>query len=217
MYGAGLLTADAASASTGGLMRLVVRAPAAVAEDPDAPLVARVAQGDEAAFRILVDRKLPRLHALAQRLLGPTGEADDVAQEALLRAWRQASRWRPGAARFDTWLHRVVLNLCTDIRRKRREVVMSEPPDRADPAPLADRAMQSDETARRVRQALARLPPRQREAIVLQTYQELSNIEIAMVLEISVEALESLLSRGRRALRDELGRDELGRDLLGEG
>ncbi len=186
-------------------MRVASRAPMAPAEDPDAPLVARIAQGDEAAFRILVDRKLPRLHALAQRLLGVSGEADDVAQEALLRAWRQARNWHPGAARFDTWLHRVVLNLCIDIQRRRREVVMAEPPDQADPAPLADQAMQSEETARRVQQALARLPPRQREAIVLQTYQELSNIEIAQVLEISVEALESLLSRGRRTLRDLLG------------
>ncbi len=177
-------------------------AAASVVEDPDAELVARMGQGDEAAFRLLIDRKLPRLHALAQRLLGGAGEADDVAQEALLRAWRQAPRWQPGAARFDTWLHRVALNLCTDIQRKRREVVMAEPPDRADPAPLADQAMQSEETARRVQQALARLPPRQREAIVLQTYQDLSNVEIAAVLEISVEALESLLSRGRRMLRD---------------
>ena len=174
----------------------------AFVEDPDAELVARMGQGDETAFRLLIDRKLPRLHALAQRLLGAAGEADDVAQEALLRAWRQAPRWRPGVARFDTWLHRVVLNLCTDIQRRHREVVMAEPPDQADPAPLADQAMQREETARRVQQALARLPPRQREAIVLQTYQGLSNIEIAAVLEISVEALESLLSRGRRMLRD---------------
>ena len=205
MYGAGLLAAGAAPVPAGAVMRPAPRPPVAALEDPDAALVARIAQGEEAAFRILVDRKLPRLHALAQRLLGAAGEADDVAQEALLRAWRQAPRWQPGAARFDTWLHRVVLNLCTDIQRRRREVVMAEPPDRADPAPLADQSMQSEQTARRVQQALARLPPRQREAIVLQTYQELSNIEIAQVLEISVEALESLLSRGRRMLRDLLG------------
>ena len=205
MYGAGLLAAGAAPVPAGAVMRPAPRPPVAALEDPDAALVARIARGEEAAFRILVDRKLPRLHALAQRLLGAAGEADDVAQEALLRAWRQAPRWQPGAARFDTWLHRVVLNLCTDIQRRRREVVMAEPPDRADPAPLADQSMQSEQTARRVQQALARLPPRQREAIVLQTYQELSNIEIAQVLEISVEALESLLSRGRRMLRDLLG------------
>ena len=205
MYGAGLLAAGAAPVPAGAVMRPAPRPPVAALEDPDAALVTRIARGEEAAFRILVDRKLSRLHALAQRLLGAAGEADDVAQEALLRAWRQAPRWQPGAARFDTWLHRVVLNLCTDIQRRRREVVMAEPPDRADPAPLADQSMQSEQTARRVQQALARLPPRQREAIVLQTYQELSNIEIAQVLEISVEALESLLSRGRRMLRDLLG------------
>ncbi|WP_428395264.1 RNA polymerase sigma factor [Lichenicoccus sp.] len=169
--------------------------------DLDAELVAAVGRGEDAALRALVARKLPRIHGLASRLLGDAGEADDVAQEALLRTWRQARDWRTGEARFDTWLHRVVLNLCTDRLRRRREVLLAEPPEQIDPAPAADQRIASDEVARRVRSALAGLPPRQRQAIMLHTYQACSNIEIAAVLEISVEAVESLLSRARRTLR----------------
>jgi DNA-directed RNA polymerase specialized sigma24 family protein len=133
--------------------------------DPDEELVRRVGQGDPAAIQAMVARKLPRMLMLAQRMLGDATEAEDVAQEAMLRAWRQAPRWAPGQAKFDTWLHRVGLNLCY---------------------------------------ALAKLPERQREAIVLCHYQEMGNIEAAGLMNVSVEALESLLSRGRRALRTAL-------------
>ena len=169
--------------------------------DPDAELLAGVGRGEEAAFRVLIARKLPRIHALCLRLLGSSGEADDVAQDAFLRAWRQARDWRPGQARFDTWLHRVVLNLCYDRLRQRREVPVAEPPEQADPALPADRGLEREETVRRVQAALAQLPPRQRDAIMLHTYQELSNIETAQVLGMSVEGLESLLARARRSLR----------------
>lgn len=172
--------------------------------DPDEDLVRRVGQGDPAASQALVALKLPRIHALAQRMLGDATEAEDVAQETLLRAWRQAPKWAPGRARFDTWLHRVALNLCYDRLRRRREIPTEAPPDRPDDGPGPDRGLLAAETGARVAQALRQLPDRQREAIVLCHYQELSNIEAAALMEISVEALESLLSRGRRALRQAL-------------
>jgi RNA polymerase sigma factor (sigma-70 family) len=169
--------------------------------DSDDQLLARVAVGDPAATRAMVARKLPRLLSLAGRMLGDAGEAEDVAQEAFLRIWKQASRWRPGEARFDTWLHRVALNLCYDRLRRRRELAFADPPDRADDGPAPDRGLQAADTGRRVGAALQSLPDRQREAIVLCHYQELGNIEAAAVMGVSVEALESLLGRGRRALR----------------
>ena len=134
-------------------------------------------------------------------MLGDAGEAEDVAQETFLRVWRHAAAWNPGKARFDTWLHRVVLNLCYDRLRRRRERPTADPPDRPDPAPGPERSLEAAETGARVRAAVLALPPRQREAIVLCHYQGLGNIEAASAMGVSVEALESLLGRARRSLR----------------
>jgi RNA polymerase sigma-70 factor (ECF subfamily) len=170
-------------------------------EDPDQELVARVGRGEPAAVQALVARKLPRMLALARRMLGDAGEAEDVAQEVFVRAWKQAPKWTPGAGKFDTWMHRVALNLCYDRLRRRREQPMAEPPEQVDPSPGAERGLQDMDVSRKVEAAVAALPERQREAVVLCHYQELTNIEAAALMGVSVEALESLLSRGRRALR----------------
>jgi RNA polymerase sigma-70 factor (ECF subfamily) len=177
---------------------LTVRGP-----DFDDDLVVRAGRGDPAAIRSLVTLKLPRVLSLARRMLGDALEAEDVAQETFLKAWKFAPRWRPGQARFDTWLHRVALSLCYD-RLRRRIRTTHDFPDRADPGPGPDRDLQARQVGRRVDAALQALAPRQREAIVLCHYEELSNIDAAAVMGVSVEALESLLSRARRALRTSL-------------
>ena len=169
--------------------------------DPDGDLVQRIGRGDVAAADLLVGRKLPRMLRLAARMLGDASEAEDVAQEVFVRVWRHAAAWKPGAARFDSWMHRVAVNLCYDRLRRRREQPMAEPPEQIDTGPAPDRGLLAADTAGRVARALAALPDRQREALVLCHYQELGNIEAAEVMGISVEALESLLGRGRRALR----------------
>jgi RNA polymerase sigma-70 factor (ECF subfamily) len=185
--------------------------------DPDAELIAGVGRQERSAVRTLVARKLPRLLALATRMLGDRMEAEDVAQEAFMRIWKQAPRWREGEARFDTWLHRVALNLCYDRLRGRREEPVEELPDPADPAAAPDAQLEAQleaqSRAARVRAALAALPARQREALVLSYYQELSNIEAAPLMGITVEALESLLARARRNLRAQLA----GEGLAGTG
>src|SRR5690606_5849379 len=132
--------------------------------DPDEDLVIRAGRGDPAAIQALVARKLPRVLSLAGRMLGDPAEAEDVAQEAMLRVWRQAPKWRPGAARFDTWLHRVALNLCYDRLRRRRETTVAELPDRADPGPAPDAGLISADLGVQVERALAALPERQRTA-----------------------------------------------------
>lgn len=187
--------------------RHVAEPPALSDADPDAELVARVGARDASAVRVLVARKLPRLLALATRMLGDRSEAEDVAQETFLRIWNHAPRWRDGEARFDTWLYRVVLNLCHDRLRGRREEpvdVLPEVPD-TQPEPAAHAELRSRDAS--VRRALAALPPRQREALVLQYYQDMSNVEAANLMGITVEALESLLARARRNLRAQLAGD----------
>jgi RNA polymerase sigma-70 factor (ECF subfamily) len=173
-------------------------------EDPDELLLARVGRNEPAAVQEMVARKLPRLLALAVRMLGDRGEAEDVAQEAFLRVWKQAPNWQRGKARFDTWLHRVVLNLCYDRLRGHHEQVMDEVPDQVDPASMPDEQIEEAEQSDQVAAALATLPARQREALVLQYYQELSNTEAAELMGVTVEALESLLSRARKNMRNAL-------------
>jgi len=181
--------------------------------DPDEELIDRVGRGDVAATQTLVTRKLPRMLALARRLLGDATEAEDVAQEALLRLWKQAGNWVPGRARLDTWLHKVAVNLCYDRLRRRRDMVDAADielvDDQADPA----RRLDQTEVSAQVDAALNALPERQKLAIVLCYYQELSNIEAAGLMEVSVDALESLLSRGRRQLRTLLAGQQ--QELLG--
>jgi RNA polymerase sigma factor (sigma-70 family) len=183
--------------------------------DPDADLVRNAGAGDARAAEALVRRHLPRMVGLARRMLNDAAEAEDVAQDLFLRVWREAPRWRPGAAKFETWMHRVALNLCYDRLRRRRE---KSDPDAglyvADSAPLASEAWLAQQRSAKVHAALAQLPERQRAAIALVHFQELTNIAAAETLEISVEALESLLARGRRALKASLA--DVAQDLIGD-
>ena len=172
--------------------------------DPDSDMVTRLGRGDPAAVQALISGKLPRLLALARRLLGDAVEAEDVAQEALVRAWKQAPSWTPGPARFDTWLHKVALNLCYDRLRRPRLVSDAGLPETVDRGPAPDAGLLAQDRQARVEAALQALPPRQREAIVLCYYQDLGNQTAADLMKVSLEALESLLSRGRRTLRGAL-------------
>jgi RNA polymerase sigma-70 factor (ECF subfamily) len=182
--------------------------------DPDAEFVRKAGAGDARAAEALVRRHLPKMVALARRMLNDSSEAEDVAQDVFLRVWREAPNWRPGQAKFETWMHRVALNLCYDRLRRRREKPDAEAGMYvADSAPLASEAWLARQRAAKVHAALALLPERQRAAIALVHFEEMSNIAAAEILEVSVEALESLLSRGRRALKAALA--DVAQDLIG--
>lgn len=190
---------------------------ASAAED-DA-LVARFALGDGAAARVLTDRHAPRVLALARRMLRDEAEAEDVAQDAMMRLWRGAADWRPGEAKLSTWLHRVTANLCIDRIRRRRRMSPEAPPDMADEAPSALARLAGADRSAALRAALDDLPDRQRQALVLRHFADLSNPEIAARMALSVEAVESLTARARRGLaqvlaprRDALGLQDLGLD-----
>jgi RNA polymerase sigma-70 factor (ECF subfamily) len=159
----------------------------------------------------LTTRLLPRALGHAARVLGDRAEAEDVAQEAMMRLWRAAGDWRQdGGAEPATWLYRVVANLCTDrLRRRGRTDPLDDPDMAADGAPGVLAQMVHADRMAALDAALARLPDRQRQAVVLRHDEGLSNPEIAEILEVGVEAVESLTARGKRALAAALaGRKE---------
>ena len=181
--------------------------------DIDDSLIRRVARGDAAAWPELVDRHLAAIVGYAWYMLGDRAEAEDVAQESFVRLMRKSADWQPGGPKLRTWLHRVAINLCIDRQRMRKTVSLDGLPDpdsvtRVDPG-LGDSADQRLV----VRKALDALPEKQRIAMILVYYQGFTNRETANLMDSSVEAVESLLARARRTLRQRLDPDLP--DLLG--
>lgn len=173
------------------------------AED-EAALVARVAVGEAEAFRALVDRHLPTVLAIARRMLRDDAEAEDVAQETLLRLWRNAARLELGEGGVRPWLRRVAANLCIDRVRAQRNTSLGDAlPEEAEPASQM-KTLAERELGRRVDVALKALPERQRLALTLFHYEGMSQIEVGEAMGISDEAVESLLARARRALKASL-------------
>lgn len=187
----------------------------ALTEVPEEALLRLYANGDALASRELARRFLPRILAYGRRMLGDASEAEDVAQEAMMRLWKIAPDWRSGEAQVSTWLWRVVANLCTDRLRKRRGIGLDEAPEPEDGAPSVLQQILAADRAQALEQALATLPERQRQAVVLRHLEGLGNPEIAAIMQIGVEAVESLTARGKRALaaclagrRESLGYDD---------
>ena len=170
--------------------------------DQDARLLARFAAGEQSAARALTASLLPNVLRQAWRMLGDESEAEDVAQEAMLRLWRQAGDWREGEAKVSTWLYRVTHNLCIDrLRRRRSGASLEEVPEMPDESlSVLERIGRAQET-RRLARAIGKLPERQRRALLLRHFEGAGNPQIAERLACSVEAVESLLARARRQLQ----------------
>src|ERR1041385_1866216 len=173
----------------------------------DHDLMARAAKGDERVFRTLAERHAGAALRLARRILGNETAAEDIVQDALLRVWVNAPRWRPEAA-LRTWLYRFVVNPSLNAKRQAPDLPLEAAAPVAEPAPAPDERLTLRERDQRLAAAIDTLPPRQRAAIVL-TYQEgLSNADIAEVLDTSVSGVETLLVRARRTLRAAFERDQ---------
>jgi RNA polymerase sigma-70 factor (ECF subfamily) len=166
----------------------------------DDALMVLYANGDQSAARALTFRHAPRVLALSRRLLRDMAEAEDVAQDAMLRLWKVAPDWRQGEAKVSTWLYRVTSNLCIDRLRKKKGSNLDDIPEPADDKPSVENRMQSNERAKALQVAMAQLPDRQRLAVTLRHIEELANPEIASIMDISVDAVESLTARGKRNL-----------------
>jgi RNA polymerase sigma-70 factor (ECF subfamily) len=167
----------------------------------EAAVLARIRAGDSAAFRLLIDRHTAVLLAVARRMLRVDGDAEDIVQEALVRVWHHAGTLELGPGGLRPWLRRVVTNLCLDhLRRHRLTSVVADVPETPEP-PEQSRGLEEADLSKRVSEALAELPERQRVALTLFHYEGLSQIEVGDMLGISDEAVESLLARARRSLK----------------
>ncbi|GAB3120422.1 sigma-70 family RNA polymerase sigma factor [Novispirillum itersonii] len=174
----------------------------------DDVLLARMKADDAAAYRVLVERHVDRAFALALRMLGNRADAEDVAQDALIKAWVHRHDWQEGRARFSTWLYRVVVNRCIDLRRRPVGACLDDVPEPEDDARSAEQTLHRRQVFDRLGHAISLLPEQQRAALTLAYFEEMANAEIAAVLGTTVKAVESLLKRGRQTLRERLRRSE---------
>ena len=180
----------------------------------DDALLILFANGNPQAARVLTARLAPRVLGVAMRLLGNRAEAEDITQEAMMRLWRIAPDWKSGDAQVSTWLYRVTSNLCIDLKRRQHggHLDLDAVPEPEDEADSVLDVLQHRARSDALQVALMELPVRQRQAVVLRHIEELSNPEIAEIMDTGVEAVESLTARAKRALTQALSakKEELG-------
>ena len=169
----------------------------------DEELMSAIAGGDLDAFGEIVVRYQTPMYRAALRLLGRGDDAQDVAQEAFLRLWTAAPRYRPTAA-LKTFLYRIVTNLCLDRNRRRKHEPLDDFPELTDAALSPTDQMIRHERERAVHEALDELPDRQRMAVVLRHFEGMSYGEMAEILSTSEKGIEGLLGRGRDGLLNKL-------------
>jgi RNA polymerase sigma-70 factor, ECF subfamily len=176
----------------------------------DAALMRRVAAGDEAALRALAQLHGGRVVRLAQRLLGSAAEADEVAQETLLRLWRRAGDWDSARGTLPTWLGTIAWRLCADRLRapgRHTTLELDAAAGLASAAPDAEAMLARRQLLTRVQTVLDGLPARQRAAFLLFYVEEASGQEAAGILGLRIRAFWSLLNRARLAVEREIGAD----------
>ncbi len=164
----------------------------------------RVKARDQAAFNRLLSRHLSAIHGYVMRITHSHADADELAQETFLRVWERAASYRPGKVRFSTWLHRIAHNLCMDEFRRKHPESLEDPDVLAGQQPAPERILANRQRVDRLDQALAALPVSQRSALLLTEVQGFSSQQVADIMNLGVRAVESLLARARRRLREQL-------------
>jgi RNA polymerase sigma-70 factor, ECF subfamily len=190
----------------------VIVPPVLTGDDEDAAWMHRIAEGDEKAFALLVEKHQQPLLGTITRMLGDATEAEDLAQQVFVRIWKHAKRWRHDA-KFTTYLFTIARNLVFNEsrRRSRRKEVSSEEREEeagyqaaADPRHEPHEEALKSEMHRKIDDAISLLPENQRTAVILYSYESMPYEEIAVVLKTSVSSVKSLLFRARSTLREHL-------------
>jgi RNA polymerase sigma-70 factor (ECF subfamily) len=193
-------------------LNMTSSAPDALEVIDDVALLASIATGDRVAFNSFLSRHLSAVVQFARRYLPNQADAEDIAQETFFRVWKKSASWKPQGHSPRSWVYRIAYNLCIDEIRRRPAIA----PDRDDAAGVESYNLESSSLETTIenesdlsllQHSLKSLPERQRTAISLCALQGLSNKEAATAMGVSVEALESLLSRGRRLLRSRVQQD----------
>lgn len=189
---------------TSGSINPETALPAKLAAQDDQQLMLAIVNGSKEAFTILALRYTSQIIKFAYRYVGSRSDAEDVAQETMIRLWKHAASWEPQGFSLRSWIYRITYNLCIDEIRKRKPVSELKYDSQAVAEGQPDNDVYQEQKDLMLSAALSELPERQREAINLCVYQALSNQDAADTMGVSVEALESLLSRARRKLRNDV-------------
>ncbi len=182
--------------------------PCCLAGLSDDSLLELMREDDGAAYRVLVERHIDRAYGLALRILRNVADAEDVAQDAMVRAWTSRQHWQGGKAKFSTWLYRVIVNRCIDLQRRVKTKDIADVDEPADECADSITVIHRSQVYGKLETAMASLPVQQRAALTLAYFDDLGNDDIAEILGTTVSAVESLLKRGRQSLRGKLRRAE---------
>ncbi|MCK5384744.1 MAG: sigma-70 family RNA polymerase sigma factor [Alphaproteobacteria bacterium] len=176
----------------------------------DEVLLTLIKEDNQTAYRILVDRYLGKLWRLGVNVLGNESEAEEVVQESLLTVWKNRKNWEDGSAKFSTWVYRITLNRCIDLKRRRRPTTDTQNIEQViacEANPAADSSMIRNEQNEKLLGMMDSLPENQKNALILFYYEELSIKEISDRLSTTEQGVRSLLKRGRKNLRELINED----------
>lgn len=179
----------------------------------DEELIERIVLADQLAFDELVSRYSTKYYAVAFRLIFNKDDAEDIVQDAFIKFWKNPKLWQKDKkTKFTTWFYKVVTNLCIDHQRKKKAEQLDNEFDVEDESPSSEEKLDQKLKQKELKKVILELPERQQAALNLCYYQGLSNKEAAEILDVNLKALESLLSRARRTLKEKLSKSLAGGD-----